>query len=139
MWVRLRRLARGGSRCGMQWFLSKNVGGLISATCGLGGPHYGEEQTAKQPYARAGPYAPRPLLPRPKHRGRRGAKRLWGVFLANIGVCERFGVLGAMAFEQENRWSHLRDVRARRPTLRGRTNSRTCSVVRFAVDGLWVD
>jgi hypothetical protein len=46
-WVRLRRLARGGSRCGMRWFLSKKVGGLITATCGLGGPHYGEKQTAK--------------------------------------------------------------------------------------------
>jgi hypothetical protein len=47
MWVRLRRLAPGISRCGMRWFLSKKVGGLITATCGLGGPHYGEEQTAK--------------------------------------------------------------------------------------------
>ena len=45
-WVRLRRLATGRSRCGMRWFLSGNVGGLITATCGLGGPHYGEEQTA---------------------------------------------------------------------------------------------
>ena len=29
--------------------LSKKVGGLIIATCGLGGPQYGKEQTAKQP------------------------------------------------------------------------------------------
>jgi len=27
--------------------LSKKVGGLVTGTCGLGGPHYGEEQTAK--------------------------------------------------------------------------------------------
>jgi hypothetical protein len=46
-WVRLRRSALGGSRCGMRWFLSRKVGGLITATCGLGGPHYGEEQTAE--------------------------------------------------------------------------------------------
>ena len=38
---RLRRLASGGSRCGMRWFLSRKVGGLITGTCGLGGPHYG--------------------------------------------------------------------------------------------------
>jgi hypothetical protein len=53
-WVRLRRSAPGSSRCGMRWFLSKKVGGLITAMCGLGGPHYGEEQSAKQPYARTG-------------------------------------------------------------------------------------
>jgi len=41
-------------------------------------------------------------------------------------------------FRVKSRWSHLRDVRARRPTLRGRTISRTCSMVRFAVDGLFV-
>ena len=29
--------------------LSKKVGGRFIATCGLGGPQYGEEQTAKQP------------------------------------------------------------------------------------------
>jgi hypothetical protein len=38
----------------------------------------------------------------------------------------------------KKRWSHHRYVRARRPTLRGRTNSQTCSMVRFAVDGLFV-
>ena len=45
--VRLRRLVLGRSRRGMLWFLSKRLGGLITATCGLGGPHYGEEQIAK--------------------------------------------------------------------------------------------
>jgi len=49
--------------------------------------------------------------------------------LAGHGVeCNGFGV--------KSRWSHHRDVRARRPTLRGRTNSQTCSMVRFVVDGL---
>jgi hypothetical protein len=57
-WVRLRRSSPGRSRCGMRWFLSKKVGGLIAGTCGLGGPHYGEEQTAKQPYPRTGPRIP---------------------------------------------------------------------------------
>jgi hypothetical protein len=46
-WLRLRRLALGGSRREIRWPLSKNVGGLITATCGLGGPHYGEEQSAR--------------------------------------------------------------------------------------------
>jgi hypothetical protein len=40
-WARLRRLASGGSWCGMRLFLSRKVGGLIAGTCGLGGPHYG--------------------------------------------------------------------------------------------------
>ena len=35
--------------CWERWVLSKKTGGLITGTCGLGGPHYGEEQTAKQP------------------------------------------------------------------------------------------
>ena len=36
---------------GLGWtmVLSKRAGDLIIATCGLGGPQYGEEQTAKQP------------------------------------------------------------------------------------------
>jgi len=38
---RLRRVASGGSWCGMRWFLSRKLGGLITGTCGLGGPHYG--------------------------------------------------------------------------------------------------
>ena len=38
---RLRRVASGGSWCGMRWFLSRKVGDLITGTCGLGGPHYG--------------------------------------------------------------------------------------------------
>ena len=46
--VRLRRLVPSRSRCGMRWFLSRRLGGLITATCGLGGPHYGEEQTARR-------------------------------------------------------------------------------------------
>ena len=36
--------------CVMAWnalVLSKKVGGLITSTCGFGGPHYGEEQTAE--------------------------------------------------------------------------------------------
>ena len=31
-----------------RWLLSKKIGGLINGTCGLGGPHYGEEQTARR-------------------------------------------------------------------------------------------
>ena len=34
--------------CWEPWLLSKTTGGLITGTCGLGGPHYGEEQTAYQ-------------------------------------------------------------------------------------------
>ena len=34
--------------CWERWLLSKKTGGLITGTCGLGGPHYGEEQTAYQ-------------------------------------------------------------------------------------------
>ena len=45
---RLRRLASGGSLCGMRWFLNRKTGGLITGACGLGGPHYGEEQTARR-------------------------------------------------------------------------------------------
>jgi hypothetical protein len=45
--ARLRRLAPGGSWWGMRWLLSRKVGGLVTGTCGLGGPHYGEEQSAE--------------------------------------------------------------------------------------------
>ena len=79
MWVRLRRSTPGRSRCGMRWFLSRKVGGLITATCGLGGPHYGEEQTAKQPYARAGPlFPPPPLAPPAKAPGAKGGQAVVG-------------------------------------------------------------
>ena len=34
--------------CWERWLLSKKTGGLITGACGLGGPQYGEEQTARR-------------------------------------------------------------------------------------------
>ena len=90
----------------MRWFLSKKTGGLITATCGLGGSHYGEEQTAeqpggsrrspptlltaKQPYARSAPSSLPPLAPPAKALGAKGGQAvLSGSISANISVHQR--------------------------------------------------
>ena len=48
-------------RSGCALVLGRKEGGLITGTCGLGGPHYARKQ--QQPHARSPPSPPIPLLP----------------------------------------------------------------------------
>ena len=72
--------AADGSRCAS--VLSRKVGGLITAACGLGGPHYARKE--KQPYPRSPPSPPIPLLP-PAGAGGRVFNSSGVTYVGNVG------------------------------------------------------